>query len=966
MNKLLERYQSVIETRSDRVLLKTCIGEQMTYREFDQKARSLATYLEKRFADTAIVPILSTDNLNYLLTMIACWLTDKIYLPINSSMPSKKIEATLSLIEVDAILTTEGALHLKGIQQIPLRFDKNGIDEACKSFDNDVAYMLSTSGTTGNPKMVQVTFDNLYWLLKEMASTIHFGENDTFIISTPPQFDVSFHESLSFLFGEGSLQFLAAGPPTHQFKQLKEMIINGETTHIALSPTSLKSIFSMTKERIKNSKLTTILLAGEVLPVNLANQVLALLPDIRLFNCYGPTESTIYATQYWINEQITAKTVPIGQPLKGATIQFYRGGNVNASRGEILIGGEGVSKGYYHNRSLTLEKFIVVDGVLYYRTGDLGHQKNGLIFYEGRLDRQIKINGIRIELEEIEQAIQKCLADFTNFSVLKMNNQLVLFSDENLDFAEIQARLKLLLPAYMLPKQYVQVKDFKLTPSHKLDSNYLKNEYEKRFLPRNKLNRQENQISALIRGILNESFLASTENLLLLPRMDSLMQIEIIVALEEKYQIDLPEDFIKEYRSINEITDFLQKSPLVSTNNELDFTETQLANEYANLKAIRDLNTASIRRTTARKTNSYYLQKAYLVDDFNQVLELKVTLPESINSITKIEKIIQILVENNELLRAQFSDTNDLIVYEGYQHIVPVVSSSLIGSLDEKIKSDLEKSVKNCLLWEVYFAEDKNVLHFFFNHLISDQASLNIIEKDIFKIIEDKPISKNSSFTEFVAFIDRNSLMASPAKISRLGFENVVQDNFYSLAYDSKSKYFKVKTPYQSNYENIVYGNFILSKLVCTSQKQEFVSGSTIIDLRKFSDQDFSDVFGDVHTTIPFVFRKTDTESHFNETFNIIYRSFLAGDNVNNTIYQTYPFIPEEMKKYEFYLDDNLKFSNNFLGAIREKDVASTIEGLAQQQSTLAQFSKTKLYVTFFRCGEELIFIPITQHLLDF
>ena len=196
--------------------------------------------------------------------------------------------------------------------------------------------------------MVQVSFENLYWLLNIMNKAVPFREDDTFIISTPPQFDVSFHENLSFIFGKGILQFIAPGTAIQQFKRLKNILVDDDITHIELSPTSLKTILSMTKKKIKVSKLKNIILAGEALPVNLVNQLMELLPKTRILNCYGPTESTIYATSYLIDTPVETDTVPIGTPLEGAKIKFYNSNGINPNKGEILIGGKGVSLSLIH------------------------------------------------------------------------------------------------------------------------------------------------------------------------------------------------------------------------------------------------------------------------------------------------------------------------------------------------------------------------------------------------------------------------------------------------------------------------------------------------------------------------------------------------------------------------------------------------------------------------------------------
>ncbi|WP_289759780.1 AMP-binding protein [Lactobacillus taiwanensis] len=967
MNKLLKKYNEVVQERFYKTMLKTHTGEKLTYGEFDKKVNSLAEYLNKQF-NNKIIPVLSSDNLDYLITMIACWKINKVYMPINFNTPSERIKSTLSRINTKTILIRNYSEKIKQIKQIPFDFSETPCESFKQSSISEIAYILSTSGTTGNPKMVQVSFENLYWLLNTMNKAVPFREDDTFIISTPPQFDVSFHENLSFIFGKGILQFIAPGTPIQQFKRLKNILVDDDITHIALSPTSLKTILSMTKEKIKVSKLKNIILAGEALPVNLVNQLMELLPKTRILNCYGPTESTIYATSYLIDTPVETDTVPIGTPLEGAKIKFYNSNGINPNKGEILIGGKGVSKGYFDNPKLTAEKFITYENTTYYKTGDLGFIRNGLIYYQGRKDRQVKINGIRIELEEIEQVIHKYLDEFTNFNVLKVDNNLVLFSDQKINFEALQKFMKLHLPAYMIPNHYIKVPEMRLTASNKLDTKYLKSEFTKKYsniTTHENTSNKESIIKNVISEILAEPFLDETTNLMLLPQMDSLTQIEIIVALEEQYQVDLPEDFIKKAQTIREIRKVLDSSVIKNiAPHSTALTTSQKQNQYSNLKNIRDLNNFILKQGKSFYKDSYYLQKSYIVDNFKQVLEVKVTLPKNINNILKVENVLYKVIEKNELLRTIIHKDNKLNIFAPYEHKIPVISSSLLHNLKENIITDLKNVIYNKLLWEVYFDDVQNELHFFINHLIADQSSLGIIEKDIISVANGETLENSPSFSDFVKFINEHSSEDTLEKVFIQGFKNVTTNDFFSKVYDPEKNYFKVKTPYKKQFDNIVFGNYILSKLLCKSQDRKIVSGSTIINLREFNKEHFTSTFGDIHTTIPFIYKVDENESMFKKSFSKIYSYFLTGDNVTNSIYKNYPNISKDLKKYEFYLDDNLKFSNNFLGAVREKDLDKTITKLVKQQYSLENFSKTKLYCTFFSCGNELIFVPITQKLL--
>lgn len=134
--------------------------------------------------------------------------------------------------------------------------------------------------------------------------------------------------------------------------------------------------------------------------------------------------------------------------------------------------------------------------------------------------------------------------------------------------------------------------------------------------------------------------------------------------------------------------------------------------------------------------DSYYLQRAYIVDKFSQVLELSVSLPQTMNHLDAIENLIFRLVAKNDLLRTVIDTEYNLCVYPPYSPKVPVINSPILNNLHEHIVSKLRTKTFDQLLWEVYLVEDKHELHFFINHLICDQASLSVIEKDIVKIVQ--------------------------------------------------------------------------------------------------------------------------------------------------------------------------------------------------------------------------------------
>lgn len=561
--------------------------------------------------------------------------------------------------------------------------------------------------------------------------------------------------------------------------------------------------------------------------------------------------------------------------------------------------------------------------------------------------------------------------NFINIVVLKIEDNLVLFSDKEIDFESIKIKLSKHLPSYMIPKFCIIIPQIKLTNNNKLDISYLTEEFKNKFYQKSNLfsKSKKTEIKKVISDILEDKNLSDNENLMLHPRLNSLTQIEIILSLEDIYDIDFPFDILKKNQTITKLLNYIEEAinlNLDESKIDNDISKTNYKNIFSNIKSINKLNNLVVMQNNYTCKDSFYLQKSYIVDNFNQILELNVTLPETINSIDDIEKILYKVIKKNELLRTFINEDLILKIFEPYSHKIPVITSIIFNDLKDEILENIKFNIFNNLLWEVYFIEDKNELYFFINHLITDQYSLGVLEKDILSITEGNELIYSNSFSEFVEYINENSSIDTLSKVAELGFKDVKNDDFFSIKYKNEENYFKVETPYKSNYDNIVYGNYILTDLLCNSQNQNIVSGSTIINIREFIDKKFTNTFGDIHTTIPVIYKKENSFIKFKSIFDSIYNYFLSGDNLNNSIYKQYPNIPKNLKEYEYYLDDNLKFSSNFLGGIHKKELKKTIDELLKQQQSLENFSKNKLFITFFYCNSELIFVPITRNLLNF
>lgn len=223
---------------------------------------------------------------------------------------------------------------------------------------------------------------------------------------------------------------------------------------------------------------------------------------MKTYNLYGPTETTIYATYFNISElSHEANSVPIGYPLNNVKIKIDNPDKDGL--GEILIGGEGVSNGYYKRKNLNNEKFININNERFYRSGDIGKIEENTIYFYGRIDNQMKINGIRVEPEEIELTIKKF--EHVEDVVVKLETYdqkdiLVAFivAKEQLNKEDIFNFLKDKIESYFIPKYYVQIDELPLNKNKKVDYHKLSDIFKTHIKRRNIGSQFETQTESIM------------------------------------------------------------------------------------------------------------------------------------------------------------------------------------------------------------------------------------------------------------------------------------------------------------------------------------------------------------------------------------------------------------------------------------------------------------------------------------
>ncbi|WP_297600524.1 DUF4910 domain-containing protein, partial [uncultured Helicobacter sp.] len=355
--------------------------------------------------------------------------------------------------------------------------------------DSSPAYLLFTSGSTGIPKGVLVSRANLANYCQRVQSLYHFSPKDRISQFFDITFDLSMHDIFCTLLCGATLVVI---PHKNLLNPIS--FLTSKRIHILFAVPSLLAYLQKFKALKENiiPNLKVALFCGEALPTPLALDFAKAAPNALLDNLYGPTEATISFTRYrWIGKggiakcgipQTTSEILPLGLPFAGLSVSLRDSLGQEISQGEmgeIWLGGDQITLGYYKDANKTKEKFIVENGMRWYKTGDLGRFDTALNAYCfcGRIDEQVKIQGFRVELLEIDNALREASGVQSRAILLEKDNLSTLYGvceNHTLNSKQILENLRAKLPFYMLPSKILVLDKFPLNANGKVDRGAIK------------------------------------------------------------------------------------------------------------------------------------------------------------------------------------------------------------------------------------------------------------------------------------------------------------------------------------------------------------------------------------------------------------------------------------------------------------------------------------------------------------
>lgn len=453
-------------------------GESLTYQALHAQANQLAHHLRARgVGPDTVVGLYMSRRLEQMVGLLAVLKAGGVYVPLDPQYPKGHLDYMVGDSGASWLLVPEELAGRSGGREIPFARDPDRRVWASEPVTpprvpelrpHHLAHLLYTSGSTGRPKGVEVEHRSVVNFLESMEEILGFGDHEVFLSVTGLTFDIAGLDIyLSWM--KGARQVLVPRAAVLEGRLLKEALEASGATFLQTTPVTWRGLLDAGWVAPPGFKG---ICGGEVLPRTLADDFAR--QSFRLWNMYGPTETTIWSTAC---ELKPGEPVSVGAPI--ARTQIYLVNEAlervpDGEVGEVCIGGAGLARGYRNRPELTAGAFLRVPwnrGERMYRTGDLGALCAGRLELLGRKDHQIKWHGYRIEPGEIEHAIREVAGTAASLVVLREVGgapELVAYVVGE-GVPGLAERLAQRLPAYMVPAHIVYIPSFPQTPNGKID-----------------------------------------------------------------------------------------------------------------------------------------------------------------------------------------------------------------------------------------------------------------------------------------------------------------------------------------------------------------------------------------------------------------------------------------------------------------------------------------------------------------
>ncbi len=473
----------------------------LTYREYRERSCRIGTGLLNISADRKPVLVYLPKGITTLCCFMGAMYAGRPYAPVDSHIPRERLQKIIENLKPGVVITNaelyntlsdipEGISVCFAETLMKTEIDNAALEQSVSCvIDADPIYVMYTSGSTGTPKGVAIPHRGIIDYSSWVVSTFHFDETTVMANQAPFYFDNSTFDIYGSLRCGGRLVLIPDSLIMFPVR-LPEFLEAKQITSIFWVPTVMINVAnSGALEKTRPSALKNIAFCGEVMPNKALNVWRRALPDALYANLYGPTEITDVCSYYIIDREFEdAEPLPLGRACENMRLHIITDEGREAGpeeQGELCVVGSGVALGYWGAPELTEKAFVQNPLVKkfrerMYRTGDLAYRgADGLIYFCGRRDSQIKLKGNRVELGEIENAAM-CVEGVENAVALFVGGQIVLCVETQgtLPFRRFNMELKKHIPQYMLPGKLVEMERLPHTANDKINRVLLRTQLE--------------------------------------------------------------------------------------------------------------------------------------------------------------------------------------------------------------------------------------------------------------------------------------------------------------------------------------------------------------------------------------------------------------------------------------------------------------------------------------------------------
>lgn len=727
---VIGEFETQVEKNHNKIALITN-EKKLTYGTLNYLSDNLAHYLwitEKVKSEDFIVVKLERSEW-MMIAILAILKLKCTYVPLDPDTPDQRTEFVIKDCKSNLIIDESWIVNYQ------LKSNESNLNFHPPKAENELAYLMYTSGTTGQPKGVLIKQESIIRLVKS-PNFIELYQEDKLLVTGSPAFDSVTFEYWSMLLNGGTL-VLRTKQELLNPNNMKEIIISENINLMWLTASWFNQLLDE-DETIFNT-LDRILIGGDKLSVEHIKKLRKAHPEIKIINGYGPTENTTFSLcADVVGKDIT--DIPIGKPINNSQVyildDFMNLQPINVT-GEIVVGGEGLANGYLNLPEETSEKFVdnpFVKGTKLYKTGDLGFvNSQGEVHFKGRKDDQIKIRGYRIEPSEIESILKSNEhVEKACVIVVSLSNEKELAayytSKNGIDSNELRKFLKSKLPKYMIPTYLIKLDNLPLTVNGKVNKKALPapdlslssiNHFAK------PLNEVQEKISIIWRGILNRDKIGLNDDFFDLGG-HSLKLARLIVEYQKQF------DVLLEMKDLFSQTTIEDHEALISGAEK---------NEYEQIKPV---------KLAADYPISDGQRRLWVLSQFDDA-SIAYNIPNTLYlngnyNLNNLKKAINQVIDRHEILRTVFTLNENGEIRQKIKSRTEIKFE--IKVIDYRNKVNPKREAENDILFAnkqlfdlskgplikidlFHLAPNQYILYVNMHHIISDGWSENIFVQEI-------------------------------------------------------------------------------------------------------------------------------------------------------------------------------------------------------------------------------------------